>query len=219
VPTVIVWMKEESNFHGHLKISEVLGGIMKIKYLTRVAILAAVSAILMYIEFPLPFVPTFLKIDLSDFPALIAAFSMGPIAGIIVELIKNLVHLVASSTLFVGELANFIIGSVFVGVAGLVYKYKKTKLNASIGMGLGIIVMSIVAVVVNIYVLLPLYAKAFGMDIDAIVSMSQVVNKNIIGLKTLMIFGITPFNIIKGLLVSLVTFFSYKKLSRYLHFD
>jgi len=192
---------------------------MKIKYLTRVSILAAIAAILMYLEFPLPLVPTFLKIDLSDFPALIAAFSMGPIAGIIVELIKNVVHLVGSSTLFVGELANFIIGSAFVGVAGLVYKYKKTKLNASIGMGFGIIVMTVVAVILNIYMLLPLYAKAFGMDVDAIVSMSQVVNEHIVDLKTLMIFAIAPFNIVKGLLVSLVTFFSYKKLSRYLHFD
>ncbi|MBN2853352.1 MAG: ECF transporter S component [Clostridia bacterium] len=191
---------------------------MKVKYLTRVAILAAIASILMYLEFPIPFLPPFLKIDLSDFPALVATFSLGPIAGIIVELIKNLVHLVASSSAFVGELANFIIGASFVGTAGLIYKFKKTKTNAAIAMTSGVIVMSVIAVFVNIYILIPLYARAFGMDINAIVAMSQSANKNIVDLKTLIILGITPFNIIKGTLISVITLLSYKKLSGYFHF-
>ncbi len=190
---------------------------MKVKYITRIAILASVSSILMYIEFPLPFLPPFLKIDLSDFPALIAAFSMGPLAGIAIELIKNIVHLVASSTLFVGELANFIIGASFVGIAGVIYKFKKTKGGATVAMLVGVIFMSLIAIVVNLYILLPLYAKAFHMDIDAIVGMSQVANSNIVDLKTLIILGITPFNLIKGTLISLITFFSYKKLSAFFH--
>jgi len=192
---------------------------MKIKYLTRVAILAAIASILMYIEFPLPLIPPFLKVDLSDFPALIAAFSMGPIAGIIVELIKNLVHLVVSSSAFVGELANFIIGAAFVGIAGAIYKFKKTKKMAAIGMVLGTIGMAIAGILVNLYITLPLYARAFGLDIEAIVAMSQGANKNIVDLQTLIILGITPFNLIKGALISLLTLLSYKKLSRFFHFD
>lgn len=206
----VLFIPEEKEFF--------FGGNMKVKYLTRVAILAAIASILMYLEFPIPFLPPFLKIDLSDFPALIATFSMGPIAGIIVELIKNLVHLVASSSAFVGELANFIIGASFVGIAGLIYKLKKTKTNAAIAMVTAVIGMSVMAVFVNIYILIPLYARAFGMDINAIVAMSQSANSNIVDLKTLIILGITPFNIIKGTLISIITLLSYKKLSRYFHF-
>lgn len=190
---------------------------MKVKYITRIAILAAVSSILMYIEFPLPFLPPFLKIDLSDFPALIAAFSMGPLAGIAIELIKNLVHLPFSSTLFVGELANFIVGASFVGSAGLIYRYRKTKVGATIAMIIAIVIMSFIAILVNLYILLPLYAKAFHMDINAVVKMSQVANFRIVDLKTLIIWGITPFNVIKGIIISLITLFSYKKLSAFFH--
>ena len=118
---------------------------LELSTLLKIAILGAISFIIMLVEFPLWFAPSFYQIDFSDIPALIGAFSLGPVAGILIELIKNILHFVlkSSGTGGVGEVANFIIGALFVGIAGFIYQKNKTRKNAVIGMGLGTIIMAI----------------------------------------------------------------------------
>lgn len=117
---------------------------MKTKFNTRVltgtAMLAAVATVLMYMEFPIPIMPAFIKLDVSELPALIASFAYGPVAGIVVCLIKNLIKLPSTSTAAVGELFNFVMGALFVGVAGMVYRFKKTRSGAILGAVLGALV-------------------------------------------------------------------------------
>ena len=129
---------------------------MKTKFNTRVltgtAMLAAVATVLMYMEFPIPIMPAFIKLDVSELPALIASFAYGPVAGIVVCLIKNLIKLPSTSTAAVGELFNFVMGALFVGVAGMVYRFKKTRSGAILGAVLGALVMAIVSVPYNYFI-------------------------------------------------------------------
>ena len=164
----------------------------------------------MFFDIPLPFAPSFYKIDLSEVPVLIGAFAMGPLAGAAIELIKILLNLVmkGSTTAGVGEVANFLIGCAYVMPAAWIYKTQKTKKNAMIGMAVGGLL--------NAFVLLPAYAAAFGMPMDALVGMGSAVNKAITSLPTFVLFAVVPFNIIKGVVVSLVTMLLYKHISRLL---
>jgi riboflavin transporter FmnP len=189
----------------------------KTKWLVKVAMLSAVAAILMYLEIPLPFVPPFLRLDFSDIPALLAGFSLGPLAGIVVVFIKNLVHAMASWSFLVGELANFVFGVAFVLPAALIYQKHKNKRSAIIGMTTGSITMTITAGLMNAFVLIPLYATVLNFPLEAIISMSKEVNPLITDMKTLIFIGITPFNILKALLTTLITALIYKPLSPYLH--
>lgn len=181
----------------------------------KISLLSVIAFILMFLEFPLPIFPSFLQVDLSDIPALIGAFSLGPVAGILIELFKNVLHVMfkGSTTGFVGEFANFAVGSIFVFVAGIVYKQKKSKGTAIIGLVTGTIVMSIVASILNYTILLPLYSKAFKAPIDAFVQMGAVLNPNIKSVKDLVLMSILPFNLLKGIIVSIATFPIYKGVS------
>ena len=123
--------------------------------LTGTAMLAAVATILMYMEFPIPIMPGFIKMDISELPALIASFAYGPLSGIAVCLIKNLIKLPSTSTAAVGELFNFVMGALFVGVAGFVYKRSKTRRSALIGAGLGALAMAVVSVPYNYFLVYP----------------------------------------------------------------
>ena len=187
--------------------------------LIKIAMLSAISAVLMFFEFPMPFMPPFLKMDFSDLPAVIATFSFGPLAGICVELVKNLLHLVSkgSSTGGVGELANFLIGTAFVLPAGLIYMKNKTKKGAIIGMCAGTVLMAVTGVLANYYILIPFYVTVMNFPMNAILSMCGEVNGLISNLPTLIAFGITPFNILKGVMLSIVTALLYKRLSPLLH--
>ncbi len=189
------------------------------KTLTKTAVLSVIAFLIMFIEFPLAIFPQFLKIDLSDIPALIGAFALGPMAGVVIELVKNILHGVikGSSTMGVGELANFVVGSAFVYAAGIVYYKNKTFKSALIGMGLGIVTMTIVAAIANYFVLIPFYAKLFNMPIDAFVSMAGEVNKYVVDFKTFIILSIVPFNLIKGVIVVAITMVLYKRISPILH--
>ena len=120
-----------------------------IRKLTGTAMLGAVAAVLMYMEFPIPIMPSFIKLDVSELPALLAAYAYGPVSGIAVCLIKNLIKLPSTSTAAVGELFNFVMGALFVGVAGFVYKRSKTRRSALIGAGLGALIMAVVSVPYN----------------------------------------------------------------------
>jgi len=189
----------------------------KTKYLVRVAVLSTIAFILMYIELPIPIFPSFLKFDASDIPALLGAFSMGPLAGVVIELLKNILHfaLKGTETGGVGQLANFIIGSAWVIPIGLMYKHSKTKKNAVIGLALGAISMIIAAALANYFILLPFYAKI--MPIEAIIGLGSVLNAKIVDFPTLILYGITPFNIFKTVIISIITLAIYKKISPILH--
>ena len=185
--------------------------IGKTRYMVQVAMLGAAAVVLMFFDIPLPFAPSFYKIDLSEVPVLIGAFAMGPLAGAAIELIKILLNLVmkGSTTAGVGEVANFLIGCAYVMPAAWIYKTQKTKKNAMIG-------LAAAGGLLNAFVLLPAYAAAFGMPMDALVGMGSAVNKAITSLPTFVLFAVVPFNIIKGVVVSLVTMLLYKHISRLL---
>ncbi|GAA6490894.1 MAG TPA: ECF transporter S component [Candidatus Bariatricus faecipullorum] len=182
-----------------------------VRTLTAVAVLSAVSFLLAFFEFPVPLSPSFARMDLSDLPALIGAFAYGPLAGIMTELIKNVLQLLSSSTGGVGELANFIMGSSFVGIAGLIYQAHKTKKRALAACLAGSLVMGIVAAAVNYFILLPVFETfmpleqliaSFGAFIPFIRTKLDVV-----------LFNAFPFNLLKGLAISMVTMLLYKRLT------
>jgi riboflavin transporter FmnP len=171
----------------------------------------------MYLEFSVPLFPAFLKFDLSDVPALLGGFALGPLAGTVIELIKNLLFLFIKGTTTggVGELANFVIGTAWVVPAAIIYRKNKTKKNAIKALVAGAVSMVVAAALLNYFVMLPLYAKI--MPIEAIIAMGSAVNPNIVSFETLVLFGITPFNIFKTSIVSVVTALMYKKVSPVLH--
>ncbi|EGY76302.1 riboflavin transporter [Peptoniphilus indolicus ATCC 29427] len=184
------------------------------KVMSRIGMLSAVAFLLMFFEFPLTFIaPSFIKLDISDLPAMVGAFTMGPVAGIIISAVKNVLHIAlkGTSTGGVGELSNFIIASVLTGTAGIIYKRDNTFKGAIVGMLIGTVLMTIVATISNYFVIFPLYANF--MPMEAIINAGKAVNSNINSLWDMMIYSLVPFNLIKGFLVSIVTMFIYKKIS------
>ena len=179
--------------------------------IAKTSILASIAYILMIFDFPLPMFPAFLKIDFSEIPALIGTFALGPVAGVSIELIKNILHLVTkTSTGGVGELGNFIVGATFVWSAGFIYKHYKTRTSAIIGCLVGTLAMTAVAYLFNIYVLIPFYANII--PIDAIIAMGSAITSKIHDIPSLVLYGVTPFNIFKGILISLITMLIYKRI-------
>ena len=186
--------------------------INKTRNIAVTAIFSAMSAVLMFWgSFSIPLVPSFLKIDLSSFPALIASFSMGPVYGVAVCLVTNLVNVLKTLTAGVGELSNFILTAVFTATAGLVYKYRKNRAGALIGSLVGALLMSGMSIVSNYYIIYPIYAKA--MPMEAILGAYQAILPSVDSLiEALLIFN-TPFTFFKGLLSVIITFLVYKKIS------
>ena len=180
-----------------------------------IGILSAISYILMWLEVPAPLMPPFIKFDFSDFPALLAAFGMGPVAGILVELIKNVLHSFSSGSFAVGELSNFILGASFVGVAGLVYQKKKSKKGAVLASLLGAVTMALVSYPSNLFVVYPFYYNF--MPKETVLSMYQLILPSVGSMeKALLIFNL-PFTFIKGMLDVLLCLFLYKSISPLLH--
>ena len=189
----------------------------KLRNFVKVGILAAMSFILMFVQFPIPVAPPFMKVDLADVPALIGGFSMGPIYGVLIQLIKNVLNLSKTSTYGVGEVSNFVVGGLFVFVSSSIYKKNKTKKNATIAMICGMLVMTLAATLSNAFVIFPLYGKAMGVDMGAFVAMANKTNALVKSYFTMMIFAIVPFNLIKGFIEILVTKLLYKHVSSILH--
>lgn len=175
------------------------------------AMFAAISTVLMYIEFQLPFLPPFLKIDLSGVAVLIAAFMLGPVQAIIITLVKDLVHLLSTQTGGVGELADFILLSSFSVTASLIYKRQKDKKHAFIGCAAATVALCVLGVFANMFLLIPFYSKI--MPVEAIVGACQAINPAIDSINGYYIFGVVPFNLIKGIILSAVTMLTYKRLS------
>lgn len=187
----------------------------KIRTIAQISMLSAIAVVLMLFEIPLPFAPAFYEIDFSEVPVLVGCFVMGPLAGVVIEFVKILLNFVINGTITagVGEIANFLIGCSLCVPAGLIYRKNRTRKGAITGMAVGTICMTALGCVLNAYVLLPVYAAAFGMPIDSLVQMGTAVNANITSLSTLVLFAVAPFNLLKGVLVSLVVFLIYKKIS------
>ena len=190
-------------------------GRSKVRTLAQIAMLGAVATGLMLFEFPLPFIaPPFYELDFSEVPILVGAFAMGPLAGVAIEAIKILLNFVINGTITagVGEFANFILGCAFLLPASLIYRQKKTKKRAIIGMALGTVIMTVAGCVMNAFVLLPAYGAAFGMPVDAFVQMGTAINKSINSLFTFAVLAVGPFNLIKGILDSVIVMLIYKRI-------
>jgi len=193
--------------------------LMTTRNMAKMGILGAVAGVLMLLEIPLPFAPAFYEIDLSEVAVFLGTFAMGPVAGIIIEAVKILVNLVitGTATAGVGEFANFLIGCCLVVPAGIIYKRNKNIKNAIIGMVAGILCMTVAGALLNYFLLIPVYAKAFGIPVEAIVEMGTKINPKINSLWDLILLANVPFNLLKGVLSGVITFLIYKKLSPILH--
>lgn len=186
--------------------------------LVKVAILSAIGYMLMFISVPIPTIfPDFLKIDISDLTALLGGIAMGPVAGLTIEFLKNLLQFITgfSTTGGVGEFANFLIGGSFVFIVSYIYKNKKDKKGVIIGMILGAIAMAIVGCLANYFIMLPLYASV-GFPIEAVVAMGSAINPNITDKLSFVIWMIAPFNILKAMIISLITLPIYTKIEKIL---
>ena len=182
--------------------------------MVKISLLSVLALLFMFIEVPLPIFPSFLKIEVSDIPAVVGAIIYGPLAGVVIELVKNLLHgVLMTSTGFVGELANFIVGSAFVIPIGLIYNRTNIKFKLLVSSILGIILMVIAAAVGNYFVFLPLYEKVMGWNLNDFVAMGAAINSSITSVKSLVILSIAPFNVLKGVIVSVVITVIIKPLS------
>lgn len=188
----------------------------KIRTLTGTAMLTAVGVVLQYIEVSIPIMPGFIKLDFSDLPEIIGAFAYGPVAGILIALFKNVIHLLVSQSMFIGELSNFMLGAVFAGTAGLIYKRKKTKKSALIAGMTGALAMAIISVISNYFIVYPIYYQAFAPEpvileaYNAILAPTGTQLKNM--LEALLLFNV-PFTFIKGAICVLFSMLIYKPLS------
>ena len=186
------------------------------KKITIIGMFSALAAVLMYIEFPLWFAPADIyKLDFSEIPVLICSFIFGPVTGIVCELVKILIKIIIkpTSTAFVGEFANFLIGCSFVVPASAIYHFGKSRKKAVIGMISGTLVMVGVGSLLNALFLLPVFSVFYGIDLNIIVSMGTALNSSVKDVMSFAALIVVPFNLIKGILVSLVVFFVYKPIS------
>ena len=188
--------------------------------LTVAAMLSAVAFILMFIEFPIPMlIPAFIKMYFSDLPALLGAFALGPVYGVIISFMKNLLHIVikGTSTACVGELSNFILGAIFSAVVGYLYKHHKSRKTAIIGAVAGAVAMGVLSVPSNYFVVYPAYVQFYHMPLEAILGMYQAILPSADSLiKCLILFNL-PFTLVKGLLDAVLCMLIYKPLSPILH--
>jgi len=186
-----------------------------IRSLTIMAMLAAIAFVLMFFEIPLWFAPYFYELDFSEVPVLIGAFALGPIAGVVIELVKILLNLVirGTDTAGIGELANFLIGCSLVVPSVLIYQKKKSKKYAVIGLASGTIFMVVIGSVLNAYVLLPVFAYFYGAPLESLIEIGTKVNPSITNLSTFVLYAVAPFNLLKGIVVSIITILLYKRLS------
>ena len=189
----------------------------KINKLVIMAMFSAVAAVLMYVEFPITFIaPSFYEMDLSEVPVMIGSFMLGPCAGVIMEAVKVLLKLVlkGTSTAFVGDFANFILGCALVVPASVLYHTKKTKKRAVIGLVTGGIVLIVSGVFLNALYLLPKYSQLYGMPVETFINMGAAINPAISNIFTFVILAVAPFNLIKATVVGVITMLLYKYLSR-----
>ena len=171
---------------------------------------------LMLFEFPIPLIaPPFYELDFSEVPVLIGTFAMGPIAGVAIELVKILLNFIINGTITagVGEFGNFLIGCSLIVPAGIIYHMEKTKKHAIVGMVTGTIFMAVAGCFINAYLLLPAYSSGLGIPMDSLVGMGTAINPAIDSVFTFVLLAVGPFNLLKGVVVSILTMLLYKRVS------
>ena len=184
---------------------------LNIRTITMTALLSAMAYVLAFVEFPVPLSPSFARMDLSDFPALIGAFAFGPISGLLIELVKNALQLMTTSTGGIGEIANFLMGASYVVAAGVIYKYRKTKKTALLACVAASFVMGAAAALANYFILLPLF-ETF-MPLDQLIASFGAFLPFIHTKLDIVLFNALPFNILKGLVIGGFTMLTYKRLT------
>jgi riboflavin transporter FmnP len=167
----------------------------------------------MFFEVPLPMMPSFLKLDASELPAIIGAFVLGPMAGVGIEFIKNLLHAANTQTMGIGEIANFLVGVAFILPAGYLYQKDKSQGGAILSLIMGTFSMMLAASLLNYFILLPLYQAMLHFPLEQIITLGTVANPQIVDLKSFITMAIAPFNLIKGIVISVFTLLIYKKIS------
>ena len=172
--------------------------------------LTAAAIVLQYLEIPIPFIPSFIKLDFSDLPELIGAFAYGPLAGVVIALVKNIIHLAVSQSGYIGELSNFILGAVFAGVAGVIYKKNRTMKGALVGGVVGAVLMALVSFPSNLFIVYPFYYNFMPKEVvlqayQAIVPSMKSIEQS------LLVFNM-PFTFIKGILCVVISMLIYKPL-------
>ena len=209
---LVAWFLEKKVCKNQKKLSDT-------HYITYVAIFSCMAGVLMLVAIPLFFAPGFYKMDLSELPVLICTFYLGPVAGVIAELLKVAIKLLlkGTSTAFVGDFANFAVGCSFVLPASVIYHARPSRDSALTGLVIGTLIMTVFGSAFNAIYLLPKFAQLFGMPLDVIVGMGTKVNSAITSVSTLVLFAVVPFNLLKGIVVSLLTFLLYKRISPILH--
>ncbi|MGF0096641.1 ECF transporter S component [Peptoniphilus sp. SGI.035] len=188
--------------------------MIRTKDMTKIGMLSVVGFILMYFQLPLTFVaPPFMKLDISDLPVLVGAFTMGPVFGIMIAALKNILALIFKGTMTagIGELSNFIVSATFAFVSSYIYRKHKTYKWAILSLTVGVLFMTVLAMMSNYFVVFPLYGKV--MPMDAIIAMGSAITSKITGLFTMMIYSVLPFNLIKGFTTSAMMMLVYKKVS------
>lgn len=189
--------------------------VLATRKIVMIGMFSAISGILYCFDFALPIAPAFYKLDFSELPALIAGFAFGPVAGVMVEFLKEIIKLVikSTSTAFVGDLANFLIGCMLVLPASIIYQFHKSKRRALIGCITGTVCMTVFGTWFNAVYLLPAFSQLYGLPLDSILQMGTAINPNVNNIWTFVIMLVAPINIIKGCMVSVLTMLVYKKLS------
>ena len=189
--------------------------ILSTRKIAMIGMFAAIATILMMFEIPMPFAPSFYKLDFSELPVLIGTFAFGPVAGVMIEFVKIILKLLikGTSTAFVGELANFVVGCSFALPAAIIYLVKKSKKSAIIACVAGTLMLTFVGTSFNAIYLLPKFAELYGMPLDALIGMGTAINPKITNITNFVILAVAPLNLIKGCSVSLITLLVYKKLS------
>ena len=186
------------------------------RYIAFVAMFSAIGGVLMLMEIPLFFAPSFYKMDLSELPVLLCSFYLGPVAGITAEFLKVFIKLLlkGTTTAFVGDYANFVVGCFYILPASAIYHAHKTKRTAVIGMITGTVFMAVFGSIFNALYLIPKFSELFGLPVDVIVSMGTSVNPRIVSVSTLALYAVVPFNLLKGTIDGILTFLLYKRLEK-----
>lgn len=180
----------------------------KMQFIVFVAILSGLAGVLMLIEFPLPIAPPFYKVDLSDVAALIGGFSFGPLAGLLICLLKVLISILlnGTTTAFVGELASFLMDGTFVFVTSLVYKEAKSKKGIIVSLIVGVLSLTLMGAIANYYLMIPAYVKFMNFPLDSIIKMGSAINSRVNSLESLILLCTVPFNLVKGLIICTITY-------------
>ena len=190
-----------------------------IRYMARVAVLTAIASVLMLLEFPLWFAPGFYKLDVSEAVILMGGFALGPGAAILIEFLKNLINILlnGTTTAYIGEMANFITGCAFVVPAAVIYKYHKNKKSALISMVAASLSLMVIGSLLNYFVLIPAFSRFYNLPIENIIGMGAAVNPLVSDLKSLVVCAVAPFNLVKGIICSVLAMLLYKRVSKILH--